>query len=160
MYKYLESFKTDNKPLSCGYFLELVLLVEYSVLFIYFIYILISLTIAKRNSIRSKILLFALIASSGIRIVLFVPKDLVYSNTIMVIDVFTVPVCYFTAVSAIISEWYDAFVLSRWCNKFETKYILIRRFTQTNLIVNVVLWTVYAGTIAFAEFYNKSDLQQ
>ena len=87
-----------------GFYLEMVLLGEFSLLLIYFLYHICYLTCTKGHSTRSKILLFSLIFSTIVRIILFLPEEVKYTKTIMVIDMFTASVCYFTAVSALISQ--------------------------------------------------------
>lgn len=134
------------------------LLVEFFCLLVYFCYHLVTLIRNKSHSTRSIVLISSLVFSTSVRIILFLPPQVPYSNTIMVIDMFAAPLCYFTAVSALLSQWYDVFVLSKWCGKFEKKYMLIKRFTLGNLLVNLILWALFAGIIAISESFKKDDL--
>ena len=36
--------------------------------------------------------------------------------------------------------------------------MMIKRFTLTNLIVNLILWSMFVGTIALAEYFDKKRL--
>lgn len=153
----LESFKQQSASLSLGFILEMILLSEYSLLFLYYSYNLYKL-LSKQKHTRSTILNTSLLFSTTIRVSLFLPPQVPAYNTITVIDMFTAPICYFTAISALLSEWYDVYVLSKWCYKINIKYMLIRRFTLTNLITNVFIWLFFIGTIVLAETFAKENL--
>lgn len=153
----LESFKQEHISSSLGFILEMILLSEYALLFLYFSSYLCKST-TKLKHTRRMVLILSLIISTAVRVSLFLPPEVPSDNTITVIDMFTAPVCYFTAISALLSEWVDVYVLSKWCYKVNTKYMLIRKCTLINLIVNVFIWLFFIGTIILAETIEKNSL--
>ena len=153
----LESFKQQRTSLSLGFILEMILLSEYTLVFLYFSYNLYKL-LPKHKTTRSMMLNISLLFSAAVRVSLFLPPEVPAYNTITVIDMFTAPICYFSAISALLSEWFDVYVLSKWCFKISTKYTLIRVFTLTNLIINVFIWLFFIGTIVLAETLEKQKL--
>ena len=155
---YTESLQRIQVSDLYEFIMEMVLLGEYFAMLVYFAYHLVSLLKTRLYCARSVVLVSALLLSTGVRIVLFLPPEIEYSNTIMAIDIFTAPVCYFTAVSALISQWYDLLVLSKWSGRFERKHMLIKRFTMGTVGVNVSLWAIFLCTIAVAEYYTKDNL--
>jgi hypothetical protein len=156
----MESFRTADESLSLGFFIELALLCEYSALAGFFICKTVQLMRSSKSSGRALTLHLSLIFSAIVRIVLFIPISLPAANSFVVIDMFTASVSYFTAISALLSQWYDVYVLSRWCHKFEKKYMMIKRFTVTNVLMNVFLWTMFLGMIAVAESIEKGELMR
>ena len=155
---YTESLQRIQVSDLFEFIMEMILLGEYFGMLVYFSYHLVSLLKTRTYTGRSVVLVCALLASTAVRIVLFLPPEVRYSNTIMVIDMFSAPVCYFTAVSALISQWYDVLVLSKWSGRFEKKHLLIRRFTMGTVGMNACLWVMFISTIAIAECYTKDNL--
>ena len=154
----MESFKQEKESISPVFFFEMILLAEYSILAIYFCYALLNLFKTKSPSSRSIILNISLLSSTVVRVVLFLPPKVPSNNTVTVIDMFSASACFFTAVSAVSSQWHDVFILSRWCHKFEKKYLLIKRFTLINVLVNIFMWLSFGGIIALAELCYKQKL--
>jgi uncharacterized PurR-regulated membrane protein YhhQ (DUF165 family) len=158
MYWYMKCFKQDKDTSSAGFVLEMMLLLEYSALILYFVHYLCRIATKRKFSMRSRVLNLCLVLSISVRIILFLPPQISYSNTLMVIDMFTAPVCYFSAVSALLSQWYDVFVLARWSHHYNKKYMMIKRFTLTNLVLNLILWTFFVGTIVISESLEEQNL--
>lgn len=154
----MENLSDDKAELSLGFILETILLAEYSFLSSYLIYKTVLLLKQKQQSCRSLVLNFSLILSSTIRIVLFLPPQIETTNLVLVVDMFSASVCFFTSVCALISQWYDVYVLARWTGKFDQKYMMIKRFTLLNVMFNVFIWTMFIGMILFAEYFERKRL--
>lgn len=158
MIRLIQAFGSHDLSSSFVFIIEMVLLGEYSLFFLYLLVKLIQLLTYKKKTKRSVVLNIALSLSSIIRIVLFLPPQVPSTNTITVIDIFTAPVCYFTAVSSLISQWYDILILTGLTDSYSTKYLKIRRFTLTILISNLTVWLLFFITIIFAEAFDKNQL--
>ena len=97
------------------------------------------------------------------RVVLLLPIEISYSNTIMVVDILVSPLCSFTALNMAALQWqflyrHNIYILSSTQLDCATKCMYIRRHCAIIISAVFSMWIVFAAFMNYAEMLNKNSL--